>query len=156
MQPVERRRILAPIDQVWAVLANGWMYSGWVVGASRIRDVDAEFPEAGSNLHQSVGIWPLLVDDVTTVVSVQARESLVLQVRSRPWGEGRVRLRMRPDGENTYVELDEEITRGLGRWLPRSAQAPIMNWRNRECLDRLAHLAERGAAEPAADAPRGE
>ena len=29
-----------------------------------------------------------------------------------------------------------------------------MNWRNRECLDRLAHLAERGAAEPAADAPR--
>ena len=36
MQPVEQRRILAPIDQVWAVLANGWMYSGWVVGASRI------------------------------------------------------------------------------------------------------------------------
>ena len=33
-----------PIDQVWAVLTNGWMYSGWVVGASRIRDVDAEFP----------------------------------------------------------------------------------------------------------------
>ncbi len=147
MQPVQSRRVQASIDEVWSVVANGWMYSGWVVGASRIRDVDFTFPAAGSNLHQSVGIWPLLIDDVTTVVSVEPRRSLVLQVRSRPWGEGRVRLRLVEQGPHTVIEIDEEITRGLGRWLPRSAQVPLMNWRNRECLDRLAHLAERGAAE---------
>ena len=31
------RRVHAPTDAVWAVLANGWMYATWVVGASRIR-----------------------------------------------------------------------------------------------------------------------
>lgn len=141
------RDIAAPIEDVWCVVANGWMYSGWVVGASRIRDVDETFPAPGSNLHQSVGPWPLVIDDVTTVVDAVEPESLVLQVRSRPFGEGRVRLRLTStSASTTRVEMDEEVTRGPVRFLPRQAQAPVMNWRNRESLRRLAHLAERGAA----------
>ena len=34
----------APVDAVWAVLADGWSYAGWVVGASHIRDVDTGWP----------------------------------------------------------------------------------------------------------------
>lgn len=146
MQPTVSRDIAAPIDDVWRVVANGWMYSGWVVGASRIRDVDDAFPAPGTNLHQSVGLWPLLVDDVTTVVEAAEPNRLVLRVRSRPFGEGQVRVRLESTSlATTRVEIDEEVTRGPARRLPRQVQAPLMNWRNRECLRRLAHLAERGA-----------
>lgn len=124
------------------------MYSGWVVGASRIRDVDRRFPAPGANLYQSVGLWPLVIDDITTVIAATEPELLVLQVRSRPFGEGRVRLRFRSTSPTTtHVEMDEEVTRGPVKLLPRQAQAPIMNWRNRESLRRLAQLAERGAAQ---------
>ncbi len=42
--PPVARRIEAPPGAVWAVLADGWLYATWVVGASRVRDV---FPDAG-------------------------------------------------------------------------------------------------------------
>jgi hypothetical protein len=36
---VTRRVIQAPADHVFAVLADGWTYSDWVVGTAHIRDV---------------------------------------------------------------------------------------------------------------------
>ena len=35
------RDISASRQRVWDVLADGWTYSGWVVGNSRIRAVDS-------------------------------------------------------------------------------------------------------------------
>ena len=58
--PVVEREIAASADDVWAVLEDGWLYPTWVVGASRMRDVDDNWPEVGSRLHHSVGNWPLL------------------------------------------------------------------------------------------------
>ena len=57
----------SPAKDVWKVIADGWLYSGWVVGATRIRAVDAHWPEAGSRLHHSVGVWPLVIDDTSRV-----------------------------------------------------------------------------------------
>ena len=51
-----------PAD-VFAVLADGWLYPSWVVGASRVRGVDGTWPQPGSRIHHSVGVWPLLIDD---------------------------------------------------------------------------------------------
>ena len=50
-----KRVMQAPPDQVWAVLADGWLYPLWVVGASRMRDVDDHWPAPGARLHHSVG-----------------------------------------------------------------------------------------------------
>ncbi len=47
-------------EQVWSVLEDGWLYPLWVVGASRMREVEDGWPAAGSKLHHSVGSWPLL------------------------------------------------------------------------------------------------
>jgi uncharacterized protein YndB with AHSA1/START domain len=41
------RPIEATTEQVWAVLSDGWLYAGWVVGASRIREVDPRWPAVG-------------------------------------------------------------------------------------------------------------
>jgi hypothetical protein len=38
------RDVAATKQQVWDVLADGWSYSGWVVGNSRIRAVSASWP----------------------------------------------------------------------------------------------------------------
>ena len=36
------RDVAATRQRVWDVLADGWTYSGWVVGNSRIRAVSSE------------------------------------------------------------------------------------------------------------------
>jgi hypothetical protein len=52
-------------DDVWAVLSDGWLYPTWVVGATRMRDVDSTWPQTGSKLHHSAGVWPAVVNDNT-------------------------------------------------------------------------------------------
>lgn len=79
----------SPADDVWSVIADGWLYSGWVVGASRIRAVDAHWPEAGSLLHHSVGAWPLVISDSTRVTAVEPGRSL--EVVARGWSPGVLR-----------------------------------------------------------------
>ncbi len=61
-------------EQVWKVLSDGWLYPLWVVGATRMRDVDEGWPAVGTRLHHSVGSWPLMLDDTTEVLeSARAR-----------------------------------------------------------------------------------
>ncbi len=62
-----QRMVSAPPEAVWEVLADGWVYTGWVVGASRMRAVDPAWPVPDARLHHSVGGWPLLLDDTTSV-----------------------------------------------------------------------------------------
>ena len=63
------RDIDATPDVVFDVLADGWVYAAWVVGASRVRSVDAGWPREGTRIHHSVGAWPLLVHDTTHVTA---------------------------------------------------------------------------------------
>ena len=42
------RDVAATRQRVWDVLADGWSYSGWVVGNSRIRAVSSNWPAPGS------------------------------------------------------------------------------------------------------------
>ena len=73
------------------MLADGWLYPLWVVGASRMREVDTTWPEVGSELHHSVGAWPLLVDDTTEVADAIPGRFLHLHARARPTGSPRCR-----------------------------------------------------------------
>lgn len=140
--PVVHRLSSASPHQVWAVLADGWLIAGWVVGASRIRAVDQGWPGAGARIHHSVGSWPLLLDDTTSVVSADRPRELVLQARGWPAGEARVTLTLEPDGGGTRLCMAETVTHGLGRWVPGPLEWLGVAPRNVECLQRLALLAE--------------
>lgn len=59
--------IAATPAEVFAVLANGWFYSNWVVGTSHMRAVEAEWPERGSRLFHATGVWPVVVRDESVV-----------------------------------------------------------------------------------------
>src|SRR6476660_4074808 len=88
------RRINAPPRVVWSVLADGWMYATWVVGASRVRLVDPQWPAPGRRLHHSFGIWPAMINDHTEVLTADPGRELLLLARGWPAGEATVRIRV--------------------------------------------------------------
>ncbi len=133
-------------EQTWAVLADGWSFAGWVVGASRIREVDLGWPAEGTRIHHSVGGWPLVLDDTTTVLRSAEQRELVLQARGWPAGEARVELELTPQtvsgGDGCRITMREDATHGPGRFLPLPLRWLGIVPRNRECLRRLVLLAE--------------
>lgn len=136
-----RRRIEAPPEDVWAVLADGWLFASWVVGASRVRSVDPAWPAPGTAIHHSFGIWPAVIDDTTTVLSAEPARELVLRPKGRPVGEATVRLRLDRDGPGTLVTMDEDATAGPGLAVPAPLRRLALHPRNVESLRRLEHLA---------------
>lgn len=133
-------------EDVFAVLEDGWSYGMWVVGAARIRDVDADWPEVGSRIHHSVGAWPVLLSDTTEVEQVDRPRMLQLRVKAWPTGEGRVVLTMQPaDGGGTEVVMEESAVSGPATLIPKPAEDFLLHHRNVEALRRLGYLAEHHA-----------
>jgi Polyketide cyclase / dehydrase and lipid transport len=137
--------VRATPDAVWRVLADGWLYPLWVVGASRIRQVDDTWPEPGAQLHHSVGLWPAVINDNTEVTDCVPETMLALRARAWPGGEAHVTVRLEAQGADTLVRLEEDIVSGPARLVPKPLRAPALAYRNRESLKRLAWLAERRA-----------
>jgi uncharacterized protein YndB with AHSA1/START domain len=138
----------APPDKVWDVLADGWLYPLWVVGATRMRGVERHWPEKGAKIHHSAGAWPLVVNDETEVLECEPGRRLRLRAAGWPLGEAEVQIVLEPlAGGRTRVELDEDATIGPGRFVPKIVRAPVLRWRNTETLWRLARLAEGRAVE---------
>ena len=139
----------APVERVYAVLADGRSYAEWVVGAKRIRKVDPDWPAIGSKFHHRVGAGPITIDDESEVLDVEPRQRLKLRVRARPAGEAHVTLTLAATngGSATNVEMEEHPVRGFATVVGRN---PIADWllarRNDEALRRLKNRAEAGHA----------
>lgn len=139
-------RVSVPPSDVFAVLSNGWLYPGWVVGASRMRQVDESWPEVGSKLYHSVGNWPLLLDDTTSVHECVPDRRLVLRARAWPGGEATVIVELEPDGDSgTRVSISEDVVEGPAKMIIGPVRRVLLRFRNRESLRRLRFLAEGGA-----------
>ena len=117
------RIIAATPDDVWKVLADGWLYPLWVVGATRMRDVDANWPDKGSRIHHSVGVWPLLINDHTEVLDVVPGRSISLRARAWPIGEAKVDIRLSDVGAQTEVVIEEDAIAGPGVLVPEPLKA---------------------------------
>ena len=139
---VNRRTIAATPAHVWDVLSDGWLYPLFVVGASRMRDVDETWPAVGSRLHHSVGVWPALIDDTTEVLAVEPGSMLRLRARGWPAGEAEVVIRLEANGADTEVSIAEDAVSGPGKLVPKPLRDVQLAWRNVETLRRLAFVAE--------------
>jgi uncharacterized protein YndB with AHSA1/START domain len=137
------RRIEASPEAVFAVLADGWRYSNWVVGTSHMRAVESEWPAAGARLHHCSGIWPLVTRDETVVEESVPDRKLVLLAKGGILGSARVTLELEPDGDGTIVSLLEGPVDGPAKWLYNPVVDLILARRNVETLARLAALSER-------------
>jgi hypothetical protein len=134
------------VDDLWNVLSDGWLYPLFVVGASRMREVDAGWPGVGACLHHSVGAWPALLDDTTEVLEVEPQRMLRLSARAWPAGRAAVVFRSSTVSGQCEVTLEEDAVSGPGALVPSPVRQPMLHWRNQETLRRLALLAERRAA----------
>lgn len=141
-------------DDIFEVLADGWSYATWVVGAARIRAVDEEWPEAGSRIHHSVGLWPLLISDTTSMVEWAPPHHVTLTVRAWPAGQGEVTIACTPESGRTRVVMTEDATSGPATLVPKIGRDPMLHVRNLETLRRLAYLAE-NRNPPGEAAPEG-
>jgi uncharacterized protein YndB with AHSA1/START domain len=137
------RDIAATRQRVWEVLADGWSYSGWVVGNSRIRAVSGTWPAPGARILHSIGTWPAVINDETVVESADIGHELVLLANVRPAARARITLRLSDihDGR-CRVEMSEVAVSRPLRWLPDTLQLLGVAPRNRECTWRLAMIAE--------------
>jgi uncharacterized protein YndB with AHSA1/START domain len=129
-------------DQVWEVLADGWLYPLWVVGATRMRSVDDGWPSEGTRLHHSAGVWPAVINDETSVLEADPGRSLRLRAAGWPFGEAEVVITLAPDGAGTEVTIEENATAGPGTLMPKLVQDRVVDWRNAETLRRLAFVVE--------------
>lgn len=134
--------INATPEQVWATLADGWLYAAWVVGTSKIREVDDGFPAVGTKIHHAFGLWPLLLQDETEVLVCEPERHLVLQARGRPMGEATTAIDLVPSGGGTALRLAETPTKGPGAWVNNPLAEAVLRHRLTECLTRLAPLVE--------------
>lgn len=126
------------------MLANGWLFASWVVGASRIRDVEAGWPAAGTKIHHSVGAWPLLLNDETEVQGSDPGRFLKLIARTRPFGESCVELELVPRGTGVTIVMREDAISGPISTVPQVLRRAALRPRNAETLRRLAFIAEGG------------
>jgi hypothetical protein len=140
---IAKRDTTATRQQVWDVLADGWTYSQWVVGNTRMRAVDPPWPEPGSKIHHTIGVWPIVLNDETEVESATPIEELVLHAKGRPFGGARITLRLYDTLDGCRIEMAEVPLGGPLNLLPRRVALALAYPRNRECLARLAALAER-------------
>lgn len=136
------RSVDAPAEAVWKVLADGWLYPLWVVGAARMRDVDPHWPAVGSELHHSVGNWPVLLDDRTEVLEVDPGRMLRLKARGWPAGAAYVVIEIESLGSRSRVHIREDACEGPGLLVPKPLRQLAIAPRNKEALRRLALLAQ--------------
>jgi uncharacterized protein YndB with AHSA1/START domain len=129
-------------DKVWDVLADGWLYPVWVVGATRMRDVDRSWPAEGAKLHHSAGVWPLVINDNSEVLECEPGRFLRLRARGWPLGEAEVAITLTASGSNTLVEIKEKAVSGPGALVPEPVENVLIGFRNNETLRRLAFVAE--------------
>jgi uncharacterized protein YndB with AHSA1/START domain len=143
---IVQRTVQASPQQIFAVLADGWTYSDWVVGTVHIRAVDEHWPQVGAQLHHKAGPWPLSLQDSSTVLAVEPDRLLKLRAGLWPLGSAVVEMVLdaQPDG-STRITMKEDFEAGPLLWARNKINDLVLHRRNIESLRRLTDIVLRSA-----------
>jgi uncharacterized protein YndB with AHSA1/START domain len=130
---------------VFAVLDDPCAYPRWVVGARRVRAVDASWPAVGSRFHHALGTAAGELHDSSKIIQRDPPRRMVLEVRFRPTGVARVDIHVRAESAGSVITIEEEPTSGPLACLPRLIVDPLLTLRNALALLRLRREVERTA-----------
>ena len=147
---IVQRTVQAPPQQIFAVLADGWTYSDWVVGTVHIRDVDENWPAEGAQLHHKAGPWPLSLHDSSTVLAVVPDRLLKLRAGLWPLGSAVVEMILDPlPGGATRITMKEDFEAGPLLWVRNKINDLALHRRNIESLRRLTDIVLRSTSKEA-------
>jgi uncharacterized protein YndB with AHSA1/START domain len=135
--------VSASPEAVFEVLDDAYAYPRWVVGARRVRRVDASWPAAGSKFHHAIGNAAAELHDSSMILERVPPERIVLEVRFRPTGVANVEIDVERDGDGSVVTITESPTCGPVSHLPGFVTDPLLFVRNALALQRLRHEIER-------------
>ncbi|MCO8127881.1 SRPBCC family protein [Acidimicrobiia bacterium EGI L10123] len=142
-------RSTLPPEAVFEHLLTPWEYPKWLLGASKMRDVDDHWPSVGSRFHHTVGFGPLKVDDTSEILECDPPRRLVLKVKATPIVQGIVTFTLVPTPQGgTVLTLQEEPAVRAGGLL-RPALDPPTHVRNERSLKQLADLMKPGDGDTA-------
>jgi hypothetical protein len=135
---VNRRFVPYPPAAVFAVLRDGFSYERWVVGTTKIQDVDPAWPQAGTRLHYQLGRKPARKDDETRALAYQPDQLLELEAVGRPFGTVRIEFWVEAVRGGSLISLTEHPNKGLAKLLMHNRVVDLLIWlRNLETLRRL-------------------
>ena len=132
----------APPSDVYATLLDAENYPKWVIGAKRLRNVDASWPRRGSRFSPEVGAGPVEMAANTRLVEKQENRLVVLCVQLQPLATAVVRLVLtsKARGRKTRVVMTEEPTAGPVAWFRNPLTTATIAVRNALSLRRLRRL----------------
>lgn len=107
--------ITAGPEEVFDILEDPDTYPEWLVGASRITNVDRTWPRVGSKFSHRIGVGPLVIPGSTSIKVVDRPSQLVLGAGLGVLGEALVRFRLEDVPTGTQVTLEETLVRGPAR-----------------------------------------
>ena len=132
---------IASPDQVWRVLANGWLFGQWAIGALKVCRVDDDWPRVGSRLDHTFGRGPGEWRTETLVLASTPRQ--LLKVRTDGWPSGASELTVTLDSAVSGTNLRmEELTVDPGHVVPPAVRSMLLQWRSSQLIKGLAMLAE--------------
>jgi carbon monoxide dehydrogenase subunit G len=143
----------APPDAVFDVLADARSYGDWVVGASKIRAVEGDWPEPGTKFHHTQGAFGVGLKDSTSSIVANRPRQLVIVVRFRPFMIGKVEFRLRARGRGTHVTMIEYPIGGPVAKVHNPLIDRALWARNVETLRRLRRISEQRAARNGEEVP---
>lgn len=134
--------IETPVSSVFAVLSDPRAYERFVVGNSRVRRFDPDWPDEGSEFHHSLGIRPFLIRDTSMSLGTDHRTFLVLLTRMGPLGATITSFVLSPHQGGTELAIREEPVWGPMALAWSKVVDSILDWRNRRLLVRLTDVAK--------------
>jgi uncharacterized protein YndB with AHSA1/START domain len=136
--------LAVPPERAFQVLEDPRAYREMVVGARRIRRFDPRWPDAGTRLHHSFGIGPLVVRDTTEVLECVPGRRLVLQAHLRGLGRFVVEFDFDAHPEGCRLTVAERAVHGMAAMpLIRGVADAAIHLRNRELGRRYRQIVER-------------
>ncbi len=141
-----KRKVNADQETVFGVLLDPQAYSEWVVGAYKVRDVDAEWPAKGSSFHHQLARSGGGVKDKTTIVDLERPRLIKLKAFARPVGAVDITLRVESLGSDSLIVMDETAAEDSKLRKIKPVLELFTYLRNVEALRRLARIAERRKA----------
>jgi hypothetical protein len=127
---------------VFSVLADGHLLSGWIHESSHVRGIDQEWPQPGSTSQHDSRLGPISLHDGASIIEWDPPRHMVLTIHGRLVGSTLVTLDVELGANGCLAHLTETVVRGPGLLVPERLRKAGLHLQNGERLERLALLAE--------------